>query len=267
MVNSHGTIQAKARRANYRSPTLPTTCMRTTMLTVRQRTGMVTLRTGNNERQERSTHNISQSQFSKLMRNRPTMDRRSTALAKDADKTINLGYQTPGHLRDFWAIIIDTGAAISVCPTTVCEHIEVKPMGDETKKQYVTVTGEALTIHGWREVTILVGCISLQICFVVANVQSALLGLRDLNKNKVTFHTGATPYIEKVTAISGHKTWEQLQTRGAQIHASAIVLPGFYKPQNIHLDSCFKSRYNPSLPTTVLVGDIEDLSLAKPPTS
>eukprot|EP00971_Amphidinium_carterae_P244546 4855670-Amphidinium_carterae.3 len=129
------------------------------------------------------------------------------AVVKDDDKTINLGHQTPIHLRDFWAIIIATGAAISVCP--ICEHIEVGPMGDETKKQYVTVTGEGLTIHGWKEVTILVGCISLQISFVVANVQSALLGLPDLNKN---------------------------------------------------LDNCFKSRYNPSLPTTVLFGDIEDLS-------
>eukprot|EP00971_Amphidinium_carterae_P332816 6467163-Amphidinium_carterae.1 len=132
-------------------------------------------------------------------------------------------------------------------------------MGDETK-QYVTVTGEGLTIHGWREVTMLVGCIPLQISFVVDNVQSASLGLPDLNKNKVTFHTGVTPYIEKVSAISGHKTWEQLHSRGAHIHAAAIVLPGFYKPQNIHLDICFKSRYNPSLPTTVLVGDIEDIS-------
>eukprot|EP00971_Amphidinium_carterae_P232641 4616874-Amphidinium_carterae.1 len=100
-------------------------------------------------------------------------------------------------------------------------------MGDETKKQYVTVTGEGLTIHGWKEVTTLVGCISLQIRFVVANVQFALLGLPDLNKNKVTFHTGVNPYIEKVSAITSHKTWEQLQTRGAHIYASAIVLPGF----------------------------------------
>eukprot|EP00971_Amphidinium_carterae_P148773 2949707-Amphidinium_carterae.1 len=75
-------------------------------------------------------------------------------------------------------------------------------MGDETKKQYVTGTGEGLTIHGWKQVTILVGHISLQVSFVGANVQSALQGLPDLNKNKVTFHTGVSPYIEKVNAIS-----------------------------------------------------------------
>eukprot|EP00971_Amphidinium_carterae_P164196 3254934-Amphidinium_carterae.1 len=73
---------------------------------------------------------------------------------------------------------------------TFCEHIAVIPMREDTKKQYVTVTGEGLTIHGWKHVTILVGHIPLQVSFVVANVQSALEGLPDLNKNKVTFHTG-----------------------------------------------------------------------------
>eukprot|EP00971_Amphidinium_carterae_P205265 4074084-Amphidinium_carterae.1 len=67
---------------------------------------------------------------------------------------------------------------------TFCEHSEVIPMGEDAKKQYVTVTGEGLTIHGWKHVTILAGHISLQVSFVVANVQSALLGLPDLNKNK-----------------------------------------------------------------------------------
>eukprot|EP00971_Amphidinium_carterae_P205718 4082511-Amphidinium_carterae.1 len=86
-------------------------------------------------------------------------------------------------------------------------------MGDETKKQYMTATGEGLTIHGWKEVAILVGCISLQISFVVANVQSALLGLPDLNKNKVTFHTGVIPYIEKVFTSHRTSTWTVASSR------------------------------------------------------
>eukprot|EP00971_Amphidinium_carterae_P207143 4109604-Amphidinium_carterae.1 len=67
---------------------------------------------------------------------------------------------------------------------TFCEHIAVIPMGEDAKKQYVTITSERLTGHEWKHVTILVGHISLQVSFVVANVQSALLGLPDLNKNK-----------------------------------------------------------------------------------
>eukprot|EP00971_Amphidinium_carterae_P222056 4408247-Amphidinium_carterae.2 len=36
------------------------------------------------------------------------------------NKKIQLNAQTPRHLRDFWAVIIDTDAAISVCPMTFC---------------------------------------------------------------------------------------------------------------------------------------------------
>eukprot|EP00971_Amphidinium_carterae_P249291 4948483-Amphidinium_carterae.1 len=88
-------------------------------------------------------------------------------------------------------------------------------MGEDAKKQYVTVTGEGLTIDPW----------------------SALLGLLDLNKNKVTFHTGVFPYIEKHSETTSHKALEPLQSRGAHIHAASIVLDGFYKPHNIYLDS------------------------------
>eukprot|EP00971_Amphidinium_carterae_P015528 306479-Amphidinium_carterae.1 len=96
---------------------------------------------------------------------------------------------------------------------------------------------------------------SLQVSFVVANVQSAYLGLPNLNKNKVTFHTGAFPYIEKHSETTGFKAWEPLQSRGAHIHAASIVLDGSH---NIYLDSGFKSRYNPSLPTTVLIGEVDE---------
>eukprot|EP00971_Amphidinium_carterae_P348262 6490407-Amphidinium_carterae.3 len=44
----------------------------------------------------------------------------------EIDAIIHIGRQSPRHLKDFWSIIIDTGAAISVCPMTFCEHIAVK---------------------------------------------------------------------------------------------------------------------------------------------
>eukprot|EP00971_Amphidinium_carterae_P281570 5590099-Amphidinium_carterae.2 len=116
-------------------------------------------------------------------------------------------------------------------------------MGDEAKKQYVTVTGEGLTIHGWKMDTFLF---------------SLSLGLPDLNKIKVTFHTGVFPYIEKHIETTSHKAWEPLQSRGAHIHSASIVLDGFYKPHNIYLDSGANSRYNPSLPTTVLIGEVDE---------
>eukprot|EP00971_Amphidinium_carterae_P058803 1162668-Amphidinium_carterae.1 len=92
------------------------------------------------------------------------------------------------HLKDLWSIIIDTGAAVSVCPRTFCEHIEVTTIPESARRQFVTVTGKGLTITGWKEVTLLVGHMSMQLRFIVANVQSALLGLPDIDKNNVSVH-------------------------------------------------------------------------------
>eukprot|EP00971_Amphidinium_carterae_P275855 5473703-Amphidinium_carterae.2 len=93
----------------------------------------------------------------------------------------------------------------------------------------------------------------MQVCFIVANVQSALLGLPDLDKNKVTVYTGDKPYLDKFGKS------EQLHYLGARLHAAAIVLPRFYKPNEIKLGNTINTRYNPSLPTP-LIGDIEEVS-------
>eukprot|EP00971_Amphidinium_carterae_P198653 3942557-Amphidinium_carterae.3 len=71
----------------------------------------------------------------------------------------------------------------------------------------------------------------MQVCFIVANVQSALPGLPELDKNKVTVHTGDKPYLDKFGKS------KQLHYLGAHLHAAAIVLAGFYKPNEIKLDN------------------------------
>eukprot|EP00971_Amphidinium_carterae_P160318 3178206-Amphidinium_carterae.2 len=107
---------------------------------------------------------------------------------------------------------------------TFCEHIDIKPMPESTRKRCVTVTGEGLTIAGWKEVTLITGSITMQICFIVANVQSALLELPDIDDNNVTVHTCNKPYIEKRGLV------EQLHPLGAHLHATAMVIPGLHKP-------------------------------------
>eukprot|EP00971_Amphidinium_carterae_P165429 3279345-Amphidinium_carterae.1 len=99
---------------------------------------------------------------------------------------------SPRHLKDFWSIIIDTGAAVSVCPMTFCEHMEVTTMPESARRQLVTIR------------------------FIVSNVQSALLGLLDIDENNVSVHTGKHPYLKK----SGK--FEQLHRHGANLHAAAI---------------------------------------------
>eukprot|EP00971_Amphidinium_carterae_P312047 6202876-Amphidinium_carterae.2 len=84
--------------------------------------------------------------------------------------------------------------------------------------------GQGLTIKGWKETTLINGTITVQVCFIVANVQSPLLGLHDIDDNKVTVHTGDKPYIEKF----GNN--EQLHRIGAHLHVASMVLPGFHTP-------------------------------------
>eukprot|EP00971_Amphidinium_carterae_P189607 3763516-Amphidinium_carterae.1 len=66
----------------------------------------------------------------------------------EIDAIIHIGRQSPRHLKDVWSTIIDTGAAISVCQMAHCEYIAVKTMPESARGQYVTVTGESLTIEG-----------------------------------------------------------------------------------------------------------------------
>eukprot|EP00971_Amphidinium_carterae_P349871 6491273-Amphidinium_carterae.1 len=154
---------------------------------------------------------------------------------------------------EFWAIIIDTGVAVSVCLTTFAEHIPIKPVAEESRKQYVTVTGEGLTIQGWKGTTLIIGAITMQVCFVVANAQSPLIGLPDLNDDKTIIHTGDKPYIEQF----GYN--EQLHLLGQYLDIAAITLPGFHTPNEIQFDSTVQKRYNPATSTS-LIGDIELLS-------
>eukprot|EP00971_Amphidinium_carterae_P167274 3314644-Amphidinium_carterae.2 len=74
----------------------------------------------------------------------------------------------------------------------------------------------------------------MQICFVVANVQSPLIGLPGLNDNITIIHTGDKPYIDQF----GYN--EQLNLLGQHLHIVVSALPGFHKvwhkPNEIQFD-------------------------------
>eukprot|EP00971_Amphidinium_carterae_P015529 306479-Amphidinium_carterae.2 len=167
--HSHGIILAKARGDSKQ--TSQTTPQRTPMPTMRLRTGL-TIRTGKHGTtplQVRTIHNMTDPadqvrlsaaatiQWTSSLQSVWCWFNQQLMVCTASQQCCNTaGYEqdnaswftiptTPSRLQ---ALIIDTGAAISVCPMTFCEHIEVIPMGDEAKKQNVTVTGEGLTIHG-----------------------------------------------------------------------------------------------------------------------
>eukprot|EP00971_Amphidinium_carterae_P125385 2484049-Amphidinium_carterae.1 len=62
----------------------------------------------------------------------------------------------------------------------------------------------------------------MQVKFIVANVQSPLLGLPDMDYNELVMHTGAEPTIEQ------HGYYEAAMKIGSHLHVAAMVLPGLH---------------------------------------
>eukprot|EP00971_Amphidinium_carterae_P048948 964526-Amphidinium_carterae.4 len=104
-------------------------------------------------------------------------------------------------------------------------------MTEETMKQDVTVTEEGLNVQGWKETALIIGTVIMQFCFIVANVQSPLIGFPDLNDNRTKIHTGDEPHIEQFGHI------EQLLEIGSHLHVVSMVLPGFHTPNEIQVDN------------------------------
>eukprot|EP00971_Amphidinium_carterae_P096245 1904539-Amphidinium_carterae.1 len=111
------------------------------------------------------------------------------------------------------------------------------------KKQYATVTGKKWNIQGWKETTLIIGTIIVQVNFIVANVQSALIGLPDINDNMTTIHLGTN-----LTYIGSH------------LHSVSMVLAGFHTPNETQVDNTANTRYSPTDATTLILGDIEELN-------
>eukprot|EP00971_Amphidinium_carterae_P053681 1057479-Amphidinium_carterae.1 len=44
---------------------------------------------------------------------------------------ININEKTLQTYKEFWAIILDSGAAVSICPTSFCPHVPVTTMPEE----------------------------------------------------------------------------------------------------------------------------------------
>eukprot|EP00971_Amphidinium_carterae_P350777 6491735-Amphidinium_carterae.1 len=62
---------------------------------------------------------------------------------------INVKEETPSSYKELWAIILDSGAVVSVCPQSFLPHVPMTPMTEEARRQYVTVTGRPQ--HQWLE--------------------------------------------------------------------------------------------------------------------
>eukprot|EP00971_Amphidinium_carterae_P036685 721007-Amphidinium_carterae.2 len=133
----------------------------------------------------------------------------------------------------------------SILLRTFCPHAE------EGRRQYVTVTGEGLNISGWKETTMVTGKILVQVKFVVANVQSPLIGLHDIDFNEIVMHTGNEPYIEQY----GYN--EQAMRIGSHMYVAAMVLLGLHNHEEVRVASSIRTRYPAASQSQLILGEVQ----------
>ena len=77
-----------------------------------------------------------------------------------------------------WALLVDTGAATSVAPKSLAQHLELSPA--PSTFQLATATGEAIKIFGLRHVHLQCQDLSFKVSFVIADVVTPILGLETI---------------------------------------------------------------------------------------
>eukprot|EP00971_Amphidinium_carterae_P202911 4026712-Amphidinium_carterae.1 len=127
-------------------------------------------------------------------------------------------------------------------------------MPEEVRKRYVTVTGEGLSITGWKETTLIIGNLIMQVKFIVANVQSPLIGLSDMDYNEIIMHTGTEPTIEQ------HGYYESAMKIGSHLYVAAMVLPGLHNYEEVRIDQAVQTRYDVHDQRSLIIDEIEELS-------
>ena len=89
------------------------------------------------------------------------------------NNTSSLGIGTKNKAT--YGILIDTGAAISLAPMSFASEVELSPV--ESTLQLGTVTGKAIEAFGRRTAQLVGSELSLNVSFVIADVEHALLGM------------------------------------------------------------------------------------------
>eukprot|EP00971_Amphidinium_carterae_P250116 4965192-Amphidinium_carterae.1 len=91
-----------------------------------------------------------------------------TTLVVDKDNT------TTDQLRR-WAILIDTGAIMSVASREHFSHIPIKHLRHRDPQALTAITGENIEIYGIKEVTLVHDHMAIPATFIICDVNCAIL--------------------------------------------------------------------------------------------
>ena len=133
--------------------------------------------------------------------------------------TGNLEQQPQAFARSslqIWKILIDTGAELSVAPKDFAASIQLSPCNQDL--QLRTATGKAIKIFGVRTVQLLTPGFSFCMTFVIADVQTPLLGLGSLLASNLSLQLDNN-LGHHLGNIAGEKIF--LEQRGLQLYLSA----------------------------------------------
>ena len=134
-----------------------------------------------------------------------------------------------------WQILLDTGAELSVAPWDFAAEIQLSPCNQDI--QLRAADGRAIAIFGVRTVQLLTSGFSFCMTFVVADVQTPLLGLGSLLHSNLSLQLNNLRH--HLGNIAGEKI--QLEQRGLQLYLSAC-------PTHLELTPCSRgSSLNDSL--------------------
>ena len=111
------------------------------------------------------------------------------SLQQVAQASTQLAYQNPQHstknslgqhktIGDSWAILVDTGAAISVAPRSFAPDIPLRAL--ERPVELRTATGDMIPIFGKKIMHLLTSNLCFEVSFVIADVTTPILGVDTL---------------------------------------------------------------------------------------
>ena len=117
------------------------------------------------------------------------------SLHQPAQATQQLAYQSPEHrtknslgqhknIGHGWAILVDTGAGISVAPRSFAPEIPLRAL--ERPMELRTATGDMIPIFGKKTMHLLTSNLCFEVSFVIANVTTPILGVDTLLRENLS---------------------------------------------------------------------------------
>ena len=108
--------------------------------------------------------------------------------------------------RHFDDIIIDTGSAVSLISTLLCDQLSEKFTRNPVKSKYVVANGTKLPVEGSSELPIQVGGLEVTHRFIIVptDVANILLGYDFLKQNKCDIMTSVKALVAGNVAVPTH---------------------------------------------------------------